>query len=58
MRHLPFAHNRDTGNQHRYANFGTAPRATGDLIDLIARKMIEEEKIREDYARSLIRELK
>jgi len=26
--------------------------------DLIARKMIEEEKIREDYARSLIRELK
>jgi len=31
---------------------------TGDLIDLIARKMIEEEKIREDYARSLIRELK
>ena len=37
-------------------NVAASAGATGELIDIVARKMIEDGKIREDYARSLIRE--
>jgi hydroxymethylglutaryl-CoA reductase len=37
-------------------NVAVSAGATGELIDTVAGKMIEDGKIREDYARDLIRE--
>jgi hydroxymethylglutaryl-CoA reductase len=37
-------------------NVAVSAGATGELIDIVAGKMIEDGKIREDYARDLIRE--
>ncbi len=38
-------------------NVAASAGATGELIDRVATKMIEKKKVREDYARELIREL-
>ena len=38
-------------------NMAMSAGATGELIDLVAAKMVEEGKIREDRARQLVKEL-
>jgi hydroxymethylglutaryl-CoA reductase len=39
-------------------NIAVTAGATGDLIDLVAEKMVEEKKVRMDRAKELLEELK